>query len=145
MESKGTIDIGGRRELFVDDYLIETRSEGASLQLHSPTPREVVLVTDRPWEGALSNNFTIFRDGDICRMYYLGWNVDLSQLRADAVRQWLVDRGIDAGRIRSVGYGPDRPAASNATPAGKAKNRRVELSYRSRTAPDAAGRAGGTP
>jgi len=73
------------------------------------------------------------------------WNVDLSQLRADAVRHWLVHRGIDAGRIQSVGYGPDRPAASNDTPKGQAKNRRVELSYRERTDAGSGSRDGGQP
>ncbi|MBS3771002.1 MAG: hypothetical protein KGY69_12195, partial [Bacteroidales bacterium] len=45
-----TIHIGNRRELFVDDYLID-KMEGAELRLHHPTPREVCLVTDEPWEG----------------------------------------------------------------------------------------------
>lgn len=44
------IDIGSRLEPIVDDYLIE-RLDGASLRLHQPTPREIVLKFDRPWEG----------------------------------------------------------------------------------------------
>jgi len=39
----------------------------------------------------------------------------------------LVSRGIDPGRLASVGYGQDKPIADNATEEGKAKNRRVEL------------------
>ncbi|MCY2990127.1 MAG: hypothetical protein NTY19_19975 [Planctomycetota bacterium] len=43
------LDIGSRRELLVDDFLLDRR-EGVELRLHAPTPREVVLVCDAPWE-----------------------------------------------------------------------------------------------
>jgi len=65
------IDIGSRRELFVDDYLIERMSGGAELQLQRPTEREVVFTCDKPWEGNWSAYLTLFQDGDIYRMYYL--------------------------------------------------------------------------
>ena len=65
------IDIGSRRELFVDDYLIE-RMEGARQVLHHPTSREVSLVRDKPWEGNVSGYTTVFQDGAIYRMYYRG-------------------------------------------------------------------------
>jgi hypothetical protein len=42
--------IGSRLEPLVDDYLIEHLS-GAELKLHSPTPREVAIEHDKPWEG----------------------------------------------------------------------------------------------
>jgi OOP family OmpA-OmpF porin len=54
-------------------------------------------------------------------------NVKLSQARADAVRGYLVKKGIAAGRLSSVGYGPDRPSNDNETDAGRSKNRRVEF------------------
>ncbi|MBM4344081.1 MAG: OmpA family protein [Deltaproteobacteria bacterium] len=54
-------------------------------------------------------------------------NLELSQLRAEAVRHWLVTYGEDADRISAKGYGPDKPTASNATATGRAKNRRVEF------------------
>jgi chemotaxis protein MotB len=43
------------------------------------------------------------------------------------VTRYLVDKGIDAERIRAVGCGDARPVASNANSAGKSKNRRVEV------------------
>lgn len=64
------IDMGSRRELFVDDYLIDSSSPSAQLRLHSPTPREIAIVHDAPWEGNSCGYHTIFRDGDIYRMYY---------------------------------------------------------------------------
>lgn len=66
------IDIGSRLELMIDDYLIARLSGGAVWRLNRPTPREVVLVTDMPWEGNTCLYFTVFQDGPIYRMYYRG-------------------------------------------------------------------------
>jgi hypothetical protein len=68
--------LGSRRELFVDRALIERLEGGASLQLHRPEPREMVLAADKPWEGNTSAYFTIFQDGDRFRMYYRGSHFD---------------------------------------------------------------------
>ncbi|GAB4368079.1 MAG: hypothetical protein Kow0042_09050 [Calditrichia bacterium] len=54
-------------------------------------------------------------------------NIRLSQMRADAVKEYLVKQGVEAGRIRTKGYGPENPIAPNDTPAGRAKNRRIEF------------------
>jgi outer membrane protein OmpA-like peptidoglycan-associated protein len=54
-------------------------------------------------------------------------NMTLSQHRAEAVRDYLVAKGIAPARLEAVGYGPTKPIASNKTPSGKAKNRRTEL------------------
>lgn len=56
-----------------------------------------------------------------------GANVRLSQLRAEAVRAYLVNRGVSAGRLSARGFGPANPVASNTTAAGRAQNRRIEL------------------
>ncbi|MFQ3167555.1 MAG: hypothetical protein ACI8QI_000084 [Limisphaerales bacterium] len=61
---------GTQRELFVDGHLIATMTGGAKQFLHKPEPREVVFITDAPWEGNTSAYYTIFRDGDLFRMYY---------------------------------------------------------------------------
>ncbi len=53
-------------------------------------------------------------------------NLALSEARARAVRDYLVSQGIDGGRIEAVGYGDQRPVASNDTEEGRAQNRRIE-------------------
>jgi outer membrane protein OmpA-like peptidoglycan-associated protein len=55
------------------------------------------------------------------------YNQGLSQRRADAVRDYLVKRGYPADRIQSRGKGKDSPIADNASPEGRANNRRVEI------------------
>jgi outer membrane protein OmpA-like peptidoglycan-associated protein len=54
-------------------------------------------------------------------------NKSLSKLRADAVASVLIDAGVPASRVSTVGVGPDRPIADNETKEGQAKNRRVEI------------------
>lgn len=54
-------------------------------------------------------------------------NVKLSLDRANAVKAWLVSKGIAASRITTAGYGPDQPIAPNDTPENMQKNRRIEF------------------
>ena len=66
------LEIGSRLELFVDGALIEETRGEARLELRRPTPREVVLETDRSWEGNACGHFTVFQDDGRYRMYYRG-------------------------------------------------------------------------
>ena len=66
------VRIGRRLEPLVDEFLLEKLTGDAQQVLHRPEPREVVLVTGAPWEGNTSAYYTIFRDGDLFRMYYRG-------------------------------------------------------------------------
>ncbi|GEJ56155.1 OmpA family protein [Anaeromyxobacter diazotrophicus] len=54
-------------------------------------------------------------------------NLKLSQARADAVRKYLVDKGVAADRLQAKGFGQTRPVADNNTAAGRDANRRVEF------------------
>ena len=54
-------------------------------------------------------------------------NMILSQNRADAVKVYLIQGGIDAGRLESQGFGPEKPIASNKNKKGRELNRRVEI------------------
>ncbi len=57
-------------------------------------------------------------------------NQKLSESRANSVKQYLMDNGVDEGRIVATGYGEDKPIEDNKTAAGRAKNRRVEMRLR---------------
>lgn len=69
---EGLVDIGSRRELFVDQHLIADMSGAAALRLQQPVAREVAVVHDAPWEGNTCAYHTVFQDGGIYRMYYRG-------------------------------------------------------------------------
>jgi len=57
-------------------------------------------------------------------------NKTLSQQRAEAVKKRMVDQGVDGSRITAVGYGADKPVASNDTKEGQKQNRRTEVSIK---------------
>lgn len=57
----------------------------------------------------------------------LNFNQQLSQQRADTVRQYLVSQGVPSGSVDSKGFGPNDPIASNDTPDGRKQNRRVNM------------------
>ena len=54
-------------------------------------------------------------------------NQRLSDSRANSVKNYLVENGVDKFRLSAIGYGEDRPIATNKTKAGRAQNRRVEI------------------
>ena len=58
------------------------------------------------------------------------YNQRLSEQRAYAVRDYLVDQAVPSGRITATGYGKSRPKATNETPEGRQLNRRVEIHIR---------------
>lgn len=65
------VDVGNRRELFVDTHLIE-RLDNTRLELHAPRNMGVALQFDAPWEGAFCGYATVIRDGEVYRLYYRG-------------------------------------------------------------------------
>lgn len=70
-DAAAPIEIGARRELFVDDVLVGSLRDARRV-LHAPTPRDIVIRHDAPWEGAGSGYHSVIRDGDLYRMYYRG-------------------------------------------------------------------------
>jgi OOP family OmpA-OmpF porin len=54
-------------------------------------------------------------------------NQQLSEMRAQAVERYLIERGVPAGQLRAVGYGESRPITTDTTPAAQRVNRRVTL------------------
>ena len=62
-------------------------------------------------------------------------NLALSKRRARAVASYMIQKGIDAGRLDAIGYGDKRPVAPNNTRANMARNRRIEVAITARPAP----------
>jgi len=60
-------------------------------------------------------------------------NIELSRARAQAVANYMASAGFDLARLVVTGYGPDQPESSNATPEGRAANRRIEFSVQERS------------
>lgn len=76
---------------------------------------------------AYKGDYTLEVSGHTSSVGGKALNKALSKRRADAVAKILVDSGIPAAKVTTVGVGPDKPIADNATKEGQAKNRRVEI------------------
>ncbi len=66
-------------------------------------------------------------EGHTCNVGPADYNMGLGQRRADAVKKYMADNGIDAARIETVSFGLTRPAVPNDTPANRRLNRRAEF------------------
>ncbi len=81
---EGPIEIGSRRELFLDDLLIASLAGDARRRLHEPVRREIAVVHDEPWEGNGGNYHTVFYDpdyrGGVYRMYYHAWQIGVGDI-----------------------------------------------------------------
>ena len=88
-------------------------------------------------ERALADVLAVLKAKETLRLQIAGhtdstntdeYNLKLSQQRADAVVTWLVGHGVTASRLAAKGFGEAQPVADNKTAAGRALNRRVEVS-----------------
>ncbi len=68
-EESKVLEIGSRRELFVDHYLID-QTKDVEMVLHQPRDEGAVLHFDKAWEGPFSIYSTVIKDGDLYRLYY---------------------------------------------------------------------------
>ena len=73
-------DIGSRRELMIDGFLVDRLEGQARLRLHNPVRREIAVAHDAPWEGNACNYYTVFydegyRETGRYRMYYHAWHI----------------------------------------------------------------------
>jgi outer membrane protein OmpA-like peptidoglycan-associated protein len=102
------------------DVLFESNRAEMSVSGRRDMSRLVAFMKQHPKRAALIEGFTDSQGGQAA-------NVDLSQRRAMAVRDALVEQGVFADRLSTHGYGDAHPVASNATAAGRQMNRRVEI------------------
>ncbi len=106
--------------LTLGDVLFDTAQATLKPGAASTVDRLAQFMRDYPDRHVMIEGHTDSRGSDEL-------NRDLSERRADAVRDALVERNIDAQRIRSVGLGEAYPVASNDSDAGMQQNRRVEI------------------
>ena len=70
--------------------------------------------------------FNVVLEGHTDNIGTVSYNQMLSEERAENVRQYFINHGVPADKIRSVGFGETQPVADNSTPEGRARNRRVD-------------------
>ncbi len=104
----------------LEGVFFETSSARIKTESYAVLDNVVTVMQDNPSFQLLISGHTDSRGDD-------EMNRDLSQKRADSVRQYLINKGVDRSRMRAVGFGETQPVASNDTSAGRAKNRRVEF------------------
>lgn len=80
----------------------------------------MAFFREHPQRTVLIEGYTDSRGSD-------AYNLGLSERRAEAVQDFLLENGISPDRVRARGYGKAYPVASNATEAGRLQNRRVEV------------------
>jgi OOP family OmpA-OmpF porin len=125
----------------------QLQQELAALQAKQTDRGVVLTLSDVLFEtgqadlraGALRNLYplvTFLQKNPDCQVMIEGhtdsvgsdaYNLELSQRRADAVRDFLMQNGVKAAQITTRGYGKMSPVASNDTAAGRQQNRRVEI------------------
>jgi outer membrane protein OmpA-like peptidoglycan-associated protein len=106
--------------LTLGDVLFDTEQATLKAGADRTLDRLASFMTEYPQRQVAIEGHTDSRGSD-------EYNRDLSKRRADAVRDALVERGVEAQRIRSLGLGETYPVAGNDTPGGMQQNRRVEI------------------
>ncbi|MEM9861063.1 MAG: OmpA family protein [Myxococcota bacterium] len=121
--------------------LVRVRSRDIQIRrsINFATNSSEILPSSEPLMTEIAD--VLLRNPDIRRIEIQGHtdnrgrsnaNMTLSQNRADAVRTWLINHGVDASRMESRGYGDTNPLVPNITPSNRARNRRVQFIIRER-------------
>lgn len=110
------------KELQVDSEMINFETGKAKITKDSETSLDKIVKIMKEYPSA---KFRV--EGHTDNVGNAANNKKLSQARADAVKKYFTDKGVEASRVRSIGYGQEKPVANNGTAQGRAKNRRVEI------------------
>jgi OOP family OmpA-OmpF porin len=114
------IDIVKRIKLAAQNVFFATASDKLLKQSNKRLDDVVTILNENP-------SFKIKVDGHTDDQGKDEYNLDLSNRRAASVKAYLVSKGIAESRLTSEGFGETKPVADNKTAAGRAKNRRVEM------------------
>jgi len=106
--------------LTLGDVLFDTAQNALKPGAARTIQQLAAFMSEHPDRKVLVEGHTDARGAD-------DFNMQLSERRADSVRDALVSRGVSEERVRTVGLGESYPVASNDTPAGMQANRRVEI------------------
>lgn len=123
-ENNGCLEI--KREIIekvtyaAKEIFFETQSDRLSPQSFNALNDVVAILKNNP-------QLNLQIEGHTDNVGNPAYNLTLSERRANAVRKYFEEQGIDAERLKATGFGQEKPIADNKTAAGKAKNRRVEL------------------
>jgi outer membrane protein OmpA-like peptidoglycan-associated protein len=106
--------------LTLGDVLFDTGQADLKAGAQRPIEQIAAFLSENPERSVQVEGFTDSQGGN-------DYNQQLSQRRADAVAQAIIQRGIDAQRVRALGYGEEYPKASNTSAGSRQLNRRVEI------------------
>jgi outer membrane protein OmpA-like peptidoglycan-associated protein len=109
-----------RKKVRLEGVNFELESDRLTRESHDILDRVADALHDRP-------DLKVEVAGHTDNSGTSDYNRDLSQRRAESVRNYLISKGIDSSRLTAKGYGETEPETSNETPEGRAQNRRVEL------------------
>ena len=123
--------------LTLDDVLFDTGKAQLKPGAQRSIEQIAAFLTENPDRRVQVEGFTDSQGSE-------DFNLELSQSRADAVAMAIMQRGIDAQRVRALGYGEGFPVASNANAGSRQLNRRVEIIVSNGSA-EIPGRAASTP
>ena len=112
--------VGAGRTLVLEGVSFETGRTALTAQARGALDRVAVSVKAHPGLRVEVAGYTDNRGA-------AGTNLRLSQARADAVRGYLIERGVSPEQIVARGFGAEDPVDTNATAVGRSRNRRVEL------------------
>lgn len=113
----------------IDDGIIATLNEKLLFNFNSadlePQSRRSLKKLAAVFKKYDKTNLTV--TGHTDNLGPAGYNIQLSERRAKAVADYLVNLGVPHERVRIMGFGVERPVADNGTAEGRARNRRVEI------------------
>ncbi len=130
---RGTNPLDPRDDIVGNPIVLE---RGKSRVLHGVTFLSGSATLTRSSEGELDRSYTSLLINAELKVEIAGYtdnagsrlsNEQLSLRRAEAVRAWLIAKGISSSRLTAIGYGMRDPVDTNVTPEGRARNRRIEF------------------